>query len=55
MRSTGKVGNKGSCVVTSSLESNVIQLHKFLFNVDNYVPSANVIEYSAKIHQDTGM
>ena len=54
MRATGTVPGKGSCVMPVSLESNVVQLHKFLFNTDGYEPSANVREYSAKIHQDTG-
>lgn len=54
MRATGTVGSKGSCVIPVDLEANVKKLHKFLFNVDNYEPSAAVKEYSAKIHQDTG-
>lgn len=54
MRDTGIIGRKGDCVIPVDLESNVVQLHKFLFDVDNYVPSDSVKEYSAKIHQDTG-
>ena len=54
MRATGTIGRKGSCVIPVDLEANVTKLHKFLFDVDNYVPSDNVKEYSAKIHQDTG-
>lgn len=54
IRATGKVPGKGSCVMPVDLEANVVKLHKFLFDVDNYVPSDNVKEYSAKIHQDTG-
>ena len=54
MRGTGTVGRKGSCVIPVDLEANVVKLHKFLFDVDNYQPSDSVKEYSAKIHQDTG-
>ena len=54
MRATGTVGRKGSCVMPVDLEANVVKLHKFLFNVDNYEPSDSVKEYSAKIRQDTG-
>lgn len=54
MRATGTVGRKGSCVMPVDLEANVVKLHKFLFDVDNYEPSDSVKEYSAKIHQDTG-
>lgn len=54
IRTTGTVSGKGSCVMPVDLEANVVKLHKFLFDVDNYVPSDNVKEYSAKIHQDTG-
>lgn len=54
MRATGTIGRKGSCVIPVDLESNVVKLHKFLFDVDNYQPSDSVKEYSSKIHQDTG-
>jgi len=54
MRTTGTISGKGSCVIPVDLESNVVRLHKFLFDTDGYEPSSNVKEYSAKIHQDTG-
>lgn len=53
MRATGTIGSKGSCVIPTSLEENVKWLHKFLFDADNYEPSATVKECSDKIYQDT--
>ncbi len=52
MRTTGTIGKAGSCVVAVDLESNVVWLHKFLFGVDNYEPSAEVKAYSQKIKND---
>ena len=54
LRTTGTISGKGSCVIPVDLESNVVRLHKFLFDTDDYEPSSNVRSYSAKIHQDTG-
>lgn len=54
MRTTGTIKGKGSLVIPVDLESNVVELHKFLFGTENYVPSESVKQYSAKIHQDTG-
>lgn len=53
-RSTGVVGAKGDCVIPSDLSSNVSLLHEFLFGDTGYTPSAEVQNYSAKIHNDTG-
>ena len=53
MRGGGNIGSKGSCVVPLSLYDNVIWLHKFLFDEDDYVPSSAVKEYSDKILSDT--
>ncbi len=39
----------GSTVVPATLESNVEQLHEFLFEVEDYEPSSAVKNYSAKI------
>ena len=50
---TGMIGSKGSCVVPIDLESNVIELHKFLYPEVEYTPSADVQAYSEKIHSDT--
>lgn len=52
-RTTGTIGNKGSCVVPTDLATNVSQLHNFLFGVENYEPSGTVKECSEKIHADT--
>lgn len=38
-RSDGILGKKGACVIPQTLESNVIKLHQFLFDDENYVPS----------------
>lgn len=53
-RATGKIGSKGSCVIPADLQTNVTELHKFLFGATDYVPSTTVQEYSARISQDTG-
>lgn len=53
MRATGTIGSKGSCVIPTSLEENVKWLHQFLFDANDYEPSATVKECSEKIYQDT--
>lgn len=52
-RTTGNVG-KASCVIPTDLKTNVSELHKFLFGVENYEPSSSVNEYSQRVSQDTG-
>ncbi len=42
-------------VVPATLESNVIELHKFLFGDEAYTPSDTVKKISAKISSDTGI
>lgn len=54
-RSDANMGKKGDCVIPQTLESNVIALHKFLFDDDNYQPSDMVKKISTKISADTGM
>ena len=54
MRATGTIGSKGSCVVPKSLADNVTWLHQFLFDDNNYTPSAEVQSYSEKIAADAG-
>ncbi|MDF2888919.1 MAG: cell envelope-related transcriptional attenuator [Lacrimispora sp.] len=49
------IGKKGDCVIPQTLETNVVQLHKFLFDKDSYVPSDMVKKISAKIAADSGM
>ncbi|MGN0349742.1 MAG: LCP family protein [Roseburia sp.] len=48
------LGSKGSVVVPCDLESNVIQLHQFLYNDMQYTPTDRVKENSFKIISDTG-
>ena len=52
-RATGTIGKKGSCVVATDLESNVVWLHNFLFNDSEYSVSEDVKKYSEKIKSDT--
>ena len=54
-RSDVTMGKKGDCVIPQTLESNVISLHKFLFNDENYTPSDMVKKISAQIASDTGL
>lgn len=42
---------KGSVIVPTDLESNVIELHKFLYEDEDYTPSSTVIEYSKAIDE----
>lgn len=53
MRTTANIGAKGSCVIPLDLESNVVWLHQFLFNDDNYQVTSTVREISAKVAADT--
>lgn len=54
-RGEAKMGAKGACVIPQTLESNVINLHAFLFGDDGYTPTDSVKQISAKISSDTGM
>ena len=49
------IGSKGSVVVPCTLESNVIELHQFLYDDQEYTPSDTVVANSKKIINDTGM
>ena len=44
----------GDSVVPTTLESNVIQLHYFLFGTENYIPSSTVMRISNEISSLTG-
>lgn len=48
-----KIGKK-ACVVPTTLESNVVQLHSFLYNTENYVPSENLKSISSHIIEVSG-
>ncbi len=54
LKNSVTLGSKGSVVAPCTLETNVIELHKFLYNNEEYVPSATVIANSKKIESDTG-
>ncbi|MDR0925587.1 MAG: LCP family protein [Hungatella sp.] len=53
-RTTMKIGRM-DCVIPTTLESNVIQLHQFLYNQENYSPSSTVKKISDKIAQESGL
>lgn len=50
-----KMGRKGACVIPQTLESNVIELHHFLFGDEEYTPTETVRTISQKIVSDTGV
>ena len=52
-RTTGTIGEKGSCVVPLSLSDNVQWLHEFLFEDEEYSPSETVLQISDKVKSDT--
>ena len=45
---------KGSIIVPTDLASNVTEIHKFLYNDQNYTPSSEVLEKSNKILEIVG-
>lgn len=47
--------NKKDCVIPTTLESNVIQLHEFLYDNANYTPSTNLRRISNYIAEVTGL
>ncbi len=49
------MGSKGASVIPLSLESNVSQLHQFLFGDEAYTPTSTVRQISQKIASDTGL
>ena len=49
------LGTKGFIVVPVNLESNVLELHKYLFKDEDYEVSAKVKAYSDRISSDTGI
>ena len=48
------MGKLGSVEVPTDLESNVVQLHEFLYSNEAYTPSQTVKELSETIHTKTG-
>lgn len=53
MRTVANVGAKGSSVIPMDLESNVVWLHQFLFDDEDYTVTENVRTYCQKIKADT--
>ncbi|MBS6646322.1 MAG: LCP family protein [Clostridiaceae bacterium] len=54
-RDDANMGKRGACVIPTTLESNVIELHKFLFGEEDlYEPTATVKKISATISEHTG-
>lgn len=53
-KESGDVGSLGDMVIPLDLESNVIELHKFLYANEEYTPSQTVKDLSATIHANTG-
>lgn len=45
---------KGSIIVPTDLENNVVELHKFLYNDQDYTPSSEVVARSNKILEIVG-
>ncbi|MDO4265125.1 MAG: LCP family protein [Eubacteriales bacterium] len=54
-RGDANIPGKGSLVVPTTLESNVIKLHAFLFGDESYQPSEAVLRYSQKIKEDSNL
>lgn len=52
---TTAIVSKRDCVIPVTLESNVILLHQFLFDKEDYQPSASVKEISRLISEKTGI
>lgn len=52
-RTVGNIGAKGSCVIPTDLESNVVWLHQFLFDDEDYTVTESVKEYGKQIETET--
>lgn len=48
-RTGARIGSKGSCVIPTDLEENVIELHALLYPEADYKPSRQVVNISAEI------
>ncbi|MCI5791808.1 MAG: LCP family protein [Lachnospiraceae bacterium] len=54
-RGDAMIKGKGDCVIPTTLESNVIKLHEFLFDDSSYTPSDAVLKISNKIKEDSSL
>lgn len=52
-RAGANVGSKGSCIIPTSLKDNVIELHKILYEEEQYSPSKEVMNISEEIAEQT--
>ena len=52
MRTSRNMGAKGDCVIPLDLESNVVWLHQFLFDDEDYTVTDSVKEYGEKIKEE---
>lgn len=52
-RAGANVGSKGSCIIPTSLEDNVMELHKILYEEEQYTPSKEVKSISEEIKAQT--
>ena len=50
---TGRIPDKGSCVIPIDLATNVTLLHEFLFDDAAYVVSDDIVEYSGQVESQT--
>lgn len=53
MRNGGTIGTEGSCIVPTSLEDNVVKLHKILYEEENYETTKELKTFSAQVEEDT--
>ena len=53
MLNGGTIGTEGNCIVPTSLEDNVIRLHKILYGEENYEPTKELKSFSAQVETDT--
>ena len=53
MRTTANIGAAGNCVIPTDLESNVVWLHRFLFEDQVYAVTEKVLDYGERIAADT--
>lgn len=53
-KTTGKIGT-AACVIPVDMEKNVTELHKYLFDETDYMPSVTVVKISDRIKNDTGV
>lgn len=52
-RANATVGSKGACIIPTTLEENVAELHKLLYGENDYTPSKQVLSISEEITLQT--